>query len=148
MRGAGPRAGPTFTGSPEEQKPVYSVLVVYRATCIHRLFFKMFSVVFRCTGHLSVSTLRPALTEFITKKMSGGEEKQGDRRRSTEGQCTKQSRKVKLRKESYCCHSSVNWKVLGGDMGGGIGISDYIFEGKKDRRVGSTAPMENLFTDM
>lgn len=78
-----------------------------------------------------MSALRPVLTEFITKKMSGGEEKQGDRRRSAEGQCTKHSHKVKLREESYCCCSSVNWKVLDGDMGGGIGISDYVFEAKR-----------------
>lgn len=28
--------------------------------------------------------------------------------------------------------------------GVGIGIGDYAHEGKKDRRVGSAAPMENL----
>lgn len=122
MRRAGRRAGPAFTSFPEEQEPIYLVLVVYRAVCIHRLF--KWPAWFSDAQNISLCPHAP--TEFLTKKMSGGEEKQGDRRRSAEGQCTKQRRKVKLRNESYCCCSSVNWMVLGGDKGGGM---ESVFEG-------------------
>lgn len=96
------------------------------------MFFKMVSVIFRSIGHLSVSTL---LTEFMTKKMSGGEKKQGVRRRSVEGQCTKHSRKLEPREKQLllfiCELEGAGWRY-----GGGTGISD--------RRVGSAAPVENL----
>lgn len=78
-----------------------------------------------------MSTLHPALSESITKNMSGTEEKQGDRRRSVEGHCTKHSREVGLtEKKRYYDSSFVNWKVSDGDMEGGTGISDNVLRGK------------------
>lgn len=41
-------------------------------------------------------TLHPVLSESIMKKMSGGEEKQEERRRSVEGQWKDASRKTNL----------------------------------------------------
>ena len=37
----------------------------------------------------------------------------------------------KLGEEIDCCCSFVNLKVLDADMGGGIGISDAVFEGRR-----------------
>ena len=86
-----------FASTPEEQEAVYSVVMVDCDVCIHGLLCKMVSVVFTYTGHLSVSTLHPALTGFITKKMSGCEEKQEDMKRSAGGQCTKNGRKLEVK---------------------------------------------------
>lgn len=82
--------------------------------CIYELFCKMVGVVFKYTGHLSVSTLHPVLPGFITKKMSGCEEKQEDMKRSAEGQCTKHGRKLEV-KTNLLFYFAETWRFLDGE---------------------------------
>lgn len=55
--------------------------------CAHKLLCN--TVLYRCARPVSVSTLHPVLTEYITKNMSASEEKQESMKRSAEGQSAK-----------------------------------------------------------